>query len=104
MRPYILLFVAGLLVRVGLALLAEHAGLFDPNRHYNLARNLAEGRGFVVDYFWQYQQRPTAVTHAIDYWMFLAAVWPHCVGSEGDDRLPLAGRSRYSRLYGIAGA
>ncbi|MCY3947141.1 MAG: glycosyltransferase family 39 protein [Anaerolineaceae bacterium] len=76
MRPYILLLVAGLLVRVGLALLAEHPGLFDPNHYYNLARNLAEGRGFVVDYIWQYHQKPTAVTHPVDYRMPLAAVWP----------------------------
>ena len=76
MRPYILLFVAGLLVRLGLAMLAEHPGLFDPNHYYNLARNLAEGRGFVVDYIWQYHQRPTEVTHPVDYWMPLAAVWP----------------------------
>ena len=76
MRLYILLLVAGLLVRLGLALLAEHPGLFDPNHYYNLARNLAEGRGFVVDYIWQYHQKPAGVTHPVDYWMPLAAVWP----------------------------
>ena len=76
MRWYVLLLVAGLLVRLGLALLAEHPGLFDPNHYYNLARNLAGGRGFVIDYIWQYHQKPADVTHPIDYWMPLAAVWP----------------------------
>lgn len=76
MRLYLLLLVAGLLVRLGLALLAEHPGLFDPNHYYNLARNLAEGRGFVVDYIWQYHQKPAEVTHPVDYWMPLTAVWP----------------------------
>lgn len=76
MRLYILLLVAGLLVRLGLASLAEHPGLFDPNHYYNLARNLAEGRGFVVDYIWQYHQKPAGVTHPVDYWMPLAALWP----------------------------
>ncbi|MCE2488742.1 MAG: hypothetical protein J4G17_02055 [Anaerolineae bacterium] len=76
MSVYVLLLAAGLLVRVGLALLAEHPGLFDPNHYYNLAGNLADGRGFVIDYIWQYHQRPADVTHPIDYWMPLAAVWP----------------------------
>jgi len=101
MRLYVPLLVAGLPVRPGLALLAERPGLFDPGHYYNLARNLAEGRGFDVDCICQYHQRPTDVTHSIDYGMFLAAVWPHCVGSEGDGRLPLPGRSSYSRLCGI---
>ncbi len=76
MRLYVPLLVAGLLVRLVLGLLAEHPGLFDPNHYYNLARNLAEGRGFVVDYIWQFHQRPADVTHPVDYWMPLAAVWP----------------------------
>ncbi len=75
MRLYILLLISGLLARPGLALLTDHPGLFDPNRHYSLARNLAEGRGFVVYYIWLYRQRPTVVTHPVDYWMRLAAVW-----------------------------
>ena len=76
MRWYVLLLVAGLLLRLGLALLATHPGLFDPNHYYNLARNLVDGRGFVIDYIWQYHQSPADVTHPIDYWMPLAAVWP----------------------------
>ena len=76
MRWYVLLLVAGLLLRLGLALLAKHPGLFDPNHYYNLARNLVDGRGFVIDYIWQYHQPPADVTHPIDYWMPLAAVWP----------------------------
>ena len=76
MRWYVLLLVAGLLLRLGLALLATHPGLFDPNHYYNLARNLVDGRGFVIDYIWQYHQPPADVTHPIDYWMPLAAVWP----------------------------
>lgn len=76
MRATIFLLSAGLLVRLGLALLAEHPGQYDPNHYYNLARNLAEGRGFVVDYIWQFHHKPQSVTHPIDYWMPLAAVWP----------------------------
>ena len=75
-RQLALLLLVGWLVRVLLALLAEHPGLFDPNHYYNLARNLVAGRGFVIDYIWQYHQAPADVTHPIDYWMPLAAIWP----------------------------
>lgn len=104
MRLYVLLFVAGLLLRPDLAMLVKHPGLYDPNDNYNRARNLTEGRGFVVDYNWQYHQRPAEVTDLIDYWMLLAALWPLYGGSEGDGRLPLPGRSSHSRLFGIAEA
>lgn len=65
-----------LLIRLILAALAPHPGIADPNHYYNLARNLAEGRGFVIDYIWQYHNAPATVTHPIDYWMPLPAVWP----------------------------
>ena len=76
MRAYIVLLAAGLLVRPGLALLAEHPGLHDPNHYYNLARNLAEGRGFVVDTIRQFNLWSGKVTRRIDCRALLAAVWP----------------------------
>lgn len=75
-RQLALLLLVGWLARLALALLAEHPGLFDSNHYYLLARNLVEGRGFVIDYIWQYQQRPADVTHPIDFWMPLAALYP----------------------------
>ncbi len=75
-RQLALLLIAGWSLRLILALLAEHPGLFDPNHYHNLARSLAAGRGFVIDYIWQYHQAPADLTHPIDYWMPLAAVWP----------------------------
>lgn len=71
-----LVFAAGLLVRLALASFAPHPGVADPNHYYNLARNLADGRGFVIDYIWQYHSPPPGVTHPIDYWMPLPAIWP----------------------------
>ena len=71
-----MLLLVGWLARLALALLAEQPGLFDPNHYYLLARNLVEGRGFVIDYIWQYQQQPADVTHPIDFWMPLAALYP----------------------------
>ena len=104
MRPYILLLVAVQLVREGLELLPELPGPFGPGHHYNLARNLTEERGFVVDYIWQYHRRAAEVTQFSDYWMCLAALWPLNDSSENDGRLPLPGRSSYSRPCGTADA
>ncbi len=75
-RWLIVILVAGFGVRLALAALAQHPGISDPNHYYNLAQSLVEGRGFVIDYIWQYHLPPTTVTHPIDYWMPLPAVWP----------------------------
>lgn len=75
-RWFVGLLVIGLGVRVGLALLAPHPGISDPNHYYNLAHSLIEGRGFMIDYIWQYHTPPADVTHPTDYWMPLPAVWP----------------------------
>lgn len=75
-RWLVSLLVIGVVVRVGLAALAPHPGISDPNHYYNLARSLIEGRGFTIDYIWQYHNPPADVTHPIDYWMPLPAVWP----------------------------
>lgn len=75
-RWFWLLLLAGLVVRLVAAALAPHPGIADPNHYYNLASNLAQGRGFVIDYIWQYHNPPLDVTHPIDYWMPFAAVPP----------------------------
>lgn len=75
-RWIVLILLAGFVVRLIFALLAPHPGISDSNHYYNLARNLAEGRGFVIDYIWNYHAPPESVTHPIDYWMPLPGVWP----------------------------
>ena len=75
LRWFGLILTAGVLVRLILALFAQHPGISDPNHYYNLAQSLLEGRGFVIDYIWQYHRPPADVTHPIDYWMPLPAVW-----------------------------
>ncbi|MDQ7026226.1 MAG: glycosyltransferase family 39 protein [Anaerolineae bacterium] len=70
------LLAIGFTVRLIAAALAPFPGISDPNHYYNLATNLANGRGFVIDYIWQYHNPPAQVTHPIDYWMPLPALWP----------------------------
>lgn len=77
MKPWHLLGViclAALLLRAGLAAFVEHPGIADPNHYYNLGRELAAGRGFQIDYIWQYYADPAAVVHPIDWWMPLTGV------------------------------
>jgi len=75
-REFWLILMAAFILRVGLAAFAPHPGVSDPNHYYNLGRNLASGRGFVIDYIYQYHRPPDAVTHPEDYWMPLPAIWP----------------------------
>lgn len=75
-RAFWIILIAGLLVRLAAAGLAPHPGIADSNHYYNLGRNLAEGRGFVIDYIWNYHNPPDDVTHPIDYWMPLPALPP----------------------------
>ncbi len=75
-RYFLLIVLAGFAARMIFAALAPHPGVSDSNHYYNLARNLADGRGFTIDYLWQYHNPPDTVTHPTDYWMPLPAVWP----------------------------
>jgi hypothetical protein len=62
------------LPRLFLAARSQHVGLWDPTHYYLLGRNLAAGRGFVIDYIWHFTPPPLGVTHPIDHWMPLAGV------------------------------
>lgn len=111
LRRFALIIAAGLIVRLVLAAFAQHPGISDPNHYYNLARSLLEGRGFVIDYIWQYHQPPADVTHPIDYWMPLPAVWPAAgMALLGDTLLAalipsvLIGTSLAALAYAIAAA
>lgn len=75
-RAFWMILIAGFIVRLAAAYVAPHPGIADSNHYYNLGRNLAEGRGFVIDYIWNYHTPPETVTHPIDYWMPLPALPP----------------------------
>jgi 4-amino-4-deoxy-L-arabinose transferase-like glycosyltransferase len=69
------LFLAALLVRVGLAAQLSFPPLDDPAGYIQLARNIASGRGLVSDVLWNYWVSFPAVTHASnEFWMPLASV------------------------------
>jgi 4-amino-4-deoxy-L-arabinose transferase-like glycosyltransferase len=71
----LLALVAALYARLLFARLARHPGHADEAFYYAVAENLADGRGFVIDYVWQFLTLPPALTHASnDYWLPLASV------------------------------
>ena len=68
-------FLLVLTVRVLTALPQEQPHYFDAYFYYNVAENLHLGRGFVVDFIWNYLQVPATVTHPSNlYWMPLSSM------------------------------
>jgi 4-amino-4-deoxy-L-arabinose transferase-like glycosyltransferase len=66
---------AGLILRLSLAGVAKTPGTSDPAFYFTVARNIAEGRGLVVDYVLFYFNGLVPVTHySNDYWLPLASI------------------------------
>lgn len=71
----IIVLSAALLLRLLLALKSCHPGHGDSAFYFTLARNIVNGRGFVIDYIWQYLTIPENITHnAVEFWMPLSSV------------------------------
>jgi hypothetical protein len=67
--------LTALAARVLFARAVVFPDLDDPAFYVSVARNLAAGRGLVIDALWSYQFPFTAVTHASnEYWMPLASL------------------------------
>jgi len=63
-----------LALRVLLATTVQHPGRADHAFYYTVAENLVDGRGFVIDYIWNYLGHPATITHSSnDYWMPLTS-------------------------------
>ncbi|NIN65106.1 MAG: hypothetical protein GTO63_10465 [Anaerolineae bacterium] len=78
-RDLLAVFLLGLAMRTLVALPQQQPHYFDAYYYYNVAENLSLGRGFVVDFIWNYLQSPDTVTHASNlYWMPLTSIiaWP----------------------------
>ncbi len=76
-RPIFLLgmiCLAALIVRLALLPSVPHPGIADPNHYYQVGQSLVAGRGFTIDFIWQYNNPPADIVHEMDYWNPLAAV------------------------------
>lgn len=71
-----LICLGALLFRLALLTFIQHPGIGDSNHYYNLGRLLADGKGYNIDYIWQYNNPPADLIHAEDYWMPLTGLFP----------------------------
>lgn len=71
----IVCLMVALAIRLIFALTAQHPGHGDQAFYLTLAENLADGRGFEIDYIWNYLSQPENIPcSSNDYWMPLTAV------------------------------
>jgi len=70
----ITIVVLALLPRLVFLFISKHPGLWDPTEYYNLAVNLHDGRGFTLDYIWNFANHPESVSHPLDHWLPLPGV------------------------------
>ena len=73
-RLIIVLFILTIVVFLSTVLysaaIKQHPGHADPSFYVTLAKNLAAGKGFYIDYVWHYVYKPATVSHyAIDTWL-----------------------------------
>ena len=73
-RLIIVLFVLTIVVFLSTLLysaaIKQHPGHADPSFYVTLAKNIAAGKGFYIDYLWHYVYKPATISHyALDYWL-----------------------------------
>jgi len=72
---FIALLVLAIAVRISFAISLEHPGHGDTSYYLTLAQNIADGRGFVIDYIWHFFYPQENLTHpANDFWAPLTSV------------------------------
>lgn len=71
----IAIFLVAIVIRLLLAIKSHHPGHGDSSFYFTLAQNIVSGKGFVIDYIWQYLTIPENITHnAVEFWMPLSSV------------------------------
>ena len=68
-----------LALRLVLTAFAPSPGIADPSYYFDLAENIARGRGLTDDLIWQFHRPPADVTHPADYYPPLTALL--CAGA-----------------------
>jgi hypothetical protein len=74
-KHYFLIFIMGLLIRIGVALLQHSPGFMDAEYYLIGGRHLAQGDGFWENILWNYLDDPTGIPHpSHGYWMPLTSI------------------------------
>lgn len=69
LRALLLICLGALALRLALLPFIAHPGIGDPNYYYLLGERLLNGHGFTIEFIWQYNDPPAALTHPIDHWL-----------------------------------
>jgi hypothetical protein len=74
-RHYLILFVIGLLLPIGVSRFQTIPGYMDADYYFVGGVQLAEGKGFTEPYIWNYLDNPQGLPHpSHTYWMPLASI------------------------------
>jgi hypothetical protein len=74
-RHYLILFILGLIVPLGISFFQSMPGYMDADYYFAGGVQLAEGRGFTEPYIWNYLDNPSGLPHpSHTYWMPLASI------------------------------
>jgi len=72
---YLIIFIIGLLVRIGVGLLQDSPGFMDAEYYFSGGRNLIQGHGFTEYILWNYLDDPGGIPHpSHGYWMPLVSI------------------------------
>jgi hypothetical protein len=75
MVGFLVFLGVGLAIRLVFASMVQHPGHGDSAFYYTVAENIVEGRGFQIDYIWNYMNNPEAITHSSHgFWMPLTSL------------------------------
>ncbi len=71
-----ILLAVSFIIRLLSAMTVVHPGHADSSYYITVANNLYKGRGFVIDYIWNFQNTYPDLTHpSNDYWMPLSSIF-----------------------------
>jgi hypothetical protein len=74
-RYYLIIFLVGLIVRIGVAALQHSPGFMDAEYYFIWGKQLAQGDGFTENIIWNYLDDPTGIPHpSHGYWMPLTSI------------------------------
>ena len=88
LRAYVILFLLGLFLAVGVASLQDLPGYMDSDYYFAGGLQLLQGNGFTEPFLWNYLDDPVGIPHPSHaYWFPLASIlanlYPRPIGCTG---------------------
>jgi len=78
-QDYLLFFVVGMMVSLGVSLFQSYPGYMDADYYYAIGLRIANGQGFSEPFLWNYLDNPSGLPHPSNaYWMPLTSLVVAC--------------------------